>query len=43
MTYRLDADIHWFYGETVDRSTGEVIAPGYNVKWKQPDQDFYGK
>lgn len=42
MTYRLDSDIKWFYGRTVDILSGAVIAPSVNVQWRKPDNDFYG-
>jgi hypothetical protein len=43
MTHRLDSDIPWPYGEVIDKEIGEVIAPGLNVKWKEPDDGFKGK
>lgn len=42
MTYRLDSDIGWYYGETVELLSGLVIAPGTNVQWLEPDSKFYG-
>ena len=43
MTYRFDSDIPWFYGRIVEKSTGEIIAPSENPKWRAPDDNFYGK
>jgi alpha-1,3-fucosyltransferase len=42
MTNRLDSDILFPYGEVLDIDTDEVIAPGYNIKWRQPEDDFTG-
>ena len=42
MTYRLDSDIGWFYGQTVNLESGNVVAPSTKVKWRVPDNDFYG-
>lgn len=42
MTYRMDSDIQWNYGFTVDIKTGDKIAPALNVHWKEPDDDFNG-
>lgn len=43
MTYRLDSDIGWYYGEVVELQSGLVIAPGTNVQWLEPDPKFYGR
>jgi hypothetical protein len=42
MTYRLHSDIVWTYGETIDLSTGAVVAPNVYVQWKKVDDDFKG-
>jgi alpha-1,3-fucosyltransferase len=42
MSYRLDSDIDWFYGITVDLETGTTVAPAVHVQWKEPDNDFNG-
>lgn len=42
MTYRLDSDIGWFYGTTDDLASHHTVAPGMNVNWKEPDEDFEG-
>jgi alpha-1,3-fucosyltransferase len=43
MNHRLDSDISWPYGEVIDLETGKVIAPGFDVSWKKPDNNFKGK
>lgn len=43
MSYRLDSDISWNYGHTVDIETGNKIAPALDVHWREPDDDFNGK
>lgn len=43
MTYRLDSDIGWFYGYAEDRASSHVVAPGMNVNWQTPDEDFEGR
>lgn len=42
MNYRLDADIPWVYGITIDLETGKRIAPAVNVQWREPDDNFNG-
>jgi alpha-1,3-fucosyltransferase len=42
MTYRLHSDIVWTYGETIDLSTGAVVAPNVYVQWKKVEDDFQG-
>lgn len=42
MTYRLDSDINWYYGITIDLTSGKTIAPSLNVKWRMPDNNFNG-
>jgi alpha-1,3-fucosyltransferase len=42
MTYRLDSDILWSYRKIIEKSSGNVVAPSQNVKWKQPDDNFIG-
>lgn len=39
MTYRLDSDIIWPYGYVKDKSTNQVIAPGYDPNWRGVDDD----
>lgn len=34
MTYRLDSDIRFPYGEVVDKVTRVVVAPNYEVDWR---------
>lgn len=41
MTYRLNSDILWSYRKIVDKENWELIAPTYNPKWKEVDNDFY--
>lgn len=43
MSYRLDSDVGWFYGTTDDLTSHHTVAPGINVNWKEPDEDFQGK
>jgi hypothetical protein len=42
MSHRLDSDILWPYAEVVEKSTGNVVAPALNIKWRQPDKKFKG-
>lgn len=42
MTYRLDSDIQWFYGTTIDILSGAVVAPAINVQWREVDDNFNG-
>jgi hypothetical protein len=42
MSYRLDADILIPSGEVKDKETDHVISPALNIKWKKPDENFYG-
>jgi alpha-1,3-fucosyltransferase len=42
MTYRVDSDIIYPYAEVMDKVTGHVIAPGHNIKWRQPEDNFTG-
>lgn len=43
MSYRLDADILFPYGEVIDKVTGHIIAPALNIQWRQPEDDFKGE
>ena len=43
MTYRLDSDIIWYYGQTLNLATGHKIAPGFDIQWRQPEDDFEGE
>lgn len=43
MSYRLDSDIKWLYGKVTDLSSGLQVAPALYVKWKQPDDNFFGE
>ena len=43
MSYRLDADILFPYGEVLDQETENVLAPAKNIQWKQPENDYKGK
>ncbi|KAH8245405.1 hypothetical protein KR032_009882 [Drosophila birchii] len=36
MTYRLDSDVVWSYGQIVDIETGAVVAPSPNPSWRKP-------
>jgi alpha-1,3-fucosyltransferase len=40
MTYRVDSDINFPYAEITDKVTGQVIAPGFGIKWRKPEDDF---
>lgn len=42
MSYRLDADILFPYGETTETASGNIVAPRVDVKWREPDNDFFG-
>lgn len=37
MTYRLDSDILWSYGKFLDISSGNVVAPSVDVRWREPE------
>ncbi|CRL02340.1 CLUMA_CG015321, isoform A [Clunio marinus] len=41
MTYRLDSDVVFAYGSTIDLSTNSKIAPAEHVNWRKPNEDFY--
>lgn len=43
MTYRLDSDMTLAYGEATDVLSGLHVAPAINVKWREPDNDYYGE
>jgi alpha-1,3-fucosyltransferase len=43
MTYRVDSDILFPYGEVLDATTRQVIAPAMNIKWKKPEENFTGE
>ena len=43
MTYRLDSDILYAYGQTIEIDSGYKIAPAYDIKWMQPDENFSGE
>jgi hypothetical protein len=43
MSYRLDSEFSWFYGTTKNISSGEIVAPAIDIKWKEPDDSFQGK
>ncbi|KAH8289140.1 hypothetical protein KR054_000879 [Drosophila jambulina] len=36
MTYRLDSDVVWPYGQILDIETGAVVAPSPNPSWRKP-------
>ncbi|KAH8419770.1 hypothetical protein KR009_002291 [Drosophila setifemur] len=40
MTYRLDSDIVWPYGQLVDTETEAVVAPARNPHWRKPPASF---
>ncbi|KAH8329920.1 hypothetical protein KR067_007643, partial [Drosophila pandora] len=40
MTYRLDSDIVWPYGQVVDTETGSVVAPSPHPHWRKPPSGF---
>jgi hypothetical protein len=41
MTYRLDSDVLWSYGEIIDIKTGKMVAPSTSVQWREPE-NFQG-
>jgi alpha-1,3-fucosyltransferase len=43
MTYRVDSDILFPYGEVLDRTTKHVIAPAMSIKWRKPEDNFTGE
>jgi hypothetical protein len=43
MTYRVDSDILFPYGEVMDKETKHFMAPAINIKWKQAEEDFTGE
>ena len=43
MTYRIDSDILYAYGQTVEIDSGYKIAPAYDIKWMQPNDNFSGE
>lgn len=42
MSYRLDSDIAWIYGSTIEIASGKQVAPALEVQWRKPDADFSG-
>jgi alpha-1,3-fucosyltransferase len=40
VTYRIDSDVHWFYGGFIDIESDLVVDPSQTVKWKDPDDQF---
>lgn len=43
MTYRMDSDIKWDYGKVYDKETNEFVAPFASPKWREIDNDFFGR
>jgi hypothetical protein len=45
MTYKLNSDVKWLYGEVKDRLSGETVAPNVDVKWRNTMKDYnhYGE
>jgi alpha-1,3-fucosyltransferase len=43
MTYRLDSDIVFAYGKTIDIESGVKVAPGTDIKWRHPIENFTGR
>jgi hypothetical protein len=45
MTYKLNSDVKWLYGEVKDRLSGETVAPNVDVKWRDAMKDcnHYGE
>uniref|UniRef100_U5EV02 Fucosyltransferase n=1 Tax=Corethrella appendiculata TaxID=1370023 RepID=U5EV02_9DIPT len=37
MTYRMDSDVLWNYGDIVDLHTNQVVAPAHNPNWREID------
>lgn len=42
MTYRLDSDLPWVYGQIQDLETSKIIAPKLHVNWRKPTNNFTG-
>jgi hypothetical protein len=42
MTYRLDSDITWSYGEVRALGTDQFMAPTTKPNWKDAVEDFSG-
>lgn len=42
MTYKIDSDIFFGYGQTFERSSGKRISPARNIQWRKPNDDFKG-
>ncbi|XP_017009342.2 alpha-(1,3)-fucosyltransferase C [Drosophila takahashii] len=40
MTYRLDSDVVWPYGQLLDIETGAVVAPSERPHWRKPPASF---
>jgi alpha-1,3-fucosyltransferase len=43
MTYRLDSDVIWTYGEVRNLENNKYVAPKLNPKWKEADLKHSGK
>ncbi|XP_043658247.1 alpha-(1,3)-fucosyltransferase C [Drosophila teissieri] len=40
MTYRLDSDVFWPYGQLLDIATNAVVAPSVKPPWRKPPATF---
>lgn len=40
MTFRLDSDILYGYGQVVDVESRNKIAPALDIKWREPEENF---